>query len=88
MKTHINRITKPTELPFWWQDLFLALPRIVCGYFLTSEFGSAKFGLPWSPPENGLGFFEVAYWFPQDVANYGGIFAVAPALFCMDGRFL
>jgi putative oxidoreductase len=24
---------------------------------------------------------------PKDVAEYGGIFAVAPAFFCMDGRF-
>ena len=74
-------------MPFWWQDLILAFPRIVCGYLLTADFGAAKFGLPWSPPENGLGFFEVAFWFPQDVAHYGGIFAVAPAFFAWMGAF-
>jgi len=52
-----DKITKPVALPFWWQDLLLAIPRIVCGYLLTADFGSAKFGLPWSPADNNLGFF-------------------------------
>lgn len=81
------KITKPISLPHWWQDLLLCLPRIVCGYLLTSDFGAAKFGLPWSPPENGLGFFEVAFWFPQDVSHYGGVFAIAPAFFAWMGAF-
>ena len=83
----LEKITKPILLSHWSQDLLLAIPRLVCGYLLTSDFGAAKFGLPWSPPENGLGFFEVAFWFPQDVAHYGGIFAVAPALFAWMGAF-
>lgn len=83
----LYRITAPIVLPSWWQDLILALPRIVCGYLLTSDFGAAKFGLPWSPPENNLGFFEVAFWFPNDVAGYGGIFALAPAFFAWMGAF-
>lgn len=74
-------------LPYWWQDLLFAVPRIVCGFLLTANFGAAKFGLPWSPPENNLGLFEVAFWFPKDVAAYGGIFAIAPAFFAWMGAF-
>ena len=61
----MRRIFRPLLLPHWGQD---ALPRVVCGYLLTSNFGAAKFGLPWSPPDNNLGLFEVVFWFPQDVA--------------------
>ncbi|WP_288460394.1 DoxX family membrane protein [uncultured Chryseobacterium sp.] len=74
-------------MPFWWQDLLFAIPRIVCGYLLTSDFGAAKFGLPWSPADNNLNFFEVAFWFPNDVAEYGGIFAMFPAFFAWMGAF-
>jgi putative oxidoreductase len=83
----IKKITKPMQMPYWWQDLLFALPRIVCGFLLTANFGAAKFGLPWSPPENNLGLFEVAFWFPKDVAAYGGIFATAPAFFAWMGAF-
>ncbi len=74
-------------MPFWWQDLLFAVPRIVCGYLLTSDFGAAKFGLPWSPADNNLKFFEVAFWFPNDVAEYGGLFAMFPAFFAWMGAF-
>lgn len=74
-------------MPFWWHDLLFAIPRIVCGYLLTSDFGAAKFGLPWSPADNNLKFFEVAFWFPNDVAEYGGIFAMFPAFFAWMGAF-
>ncbi len=74
-------------MPFWWQDLLFAIPRIVCGYLLTSDFGAAKFGLPWSPADNNLKFFEVAFWFPNDVAEYGGVFAMFPAFFAWMGAF-
>lgn len=83
----LKRITAPTLLPAWWQDFILAIPRIICGYLLTADFGAAKFGLPWSPPENNLGFFEVAFWFPSDVAAYGGVFALFPAFFAWMGAF-
>ncbi|AWA31440.1 DoxX family protein [Flavobacterium magnum] len=81
------RLTRPLTMPYWWQDVLLMAPRVVCGYWLTSNFGAAKFGLPWSPPENNLGFFEVAFWFPNDVAAYGGVFALCPALFAWMGAF-
>ena len=83
----LNRLTKPVLMPYWWQDFLFAIPRIVCGYLLTSNFGAAKFGLPWSPAENNLGLFEVAFWFPKDVAAYGGLFAIAPAFFAWMGAF-
>ncbi|WP_336718057.1 DoxX family protein [Chryseobacterium mucoviscidosis] len=83
----IKRIFTPIQMPFWWQDLLFAFPRIVCGYLLTSDFGAAKFGLPWSPADNNLKFFEVAFWFPNDVAEYGGIFAMFPAFFAWMGAF-
>lgn len=83
----IKRIFNPIQMPIWWQDLLFAVPRIVCGYLLTSDFGAAKFGLPWSPADNNLKFFEVAFWFPNDVAEYGGIFAMFPAFFAWMGAF-
>ena len=82
-----TKIIKPILMPHWSQDIFLTIPRIVCGFLLAFNFGSAKFGMPWSPNDNNLGFFEVAFWFPNDVASYGGIFAIAPILFAWMGAF-
>ena len=87
MNRILLKLTQPIALPYWWQDLLLAIPRVACGYLLAFDFGAAKFGMPWSPPENNLGFFEVAFWFPNDVAEYGGLFAVAPAFFAWMGAF-
>lgn len=87
MKNQILALLRPIRLPFWWQDLLLVLPRVVTGYLLTSGFGASKFGLPWSPPENNLGFFQVADWFPKDVAAYGGLFALFPVFFAWMGAF-
>jgi putative oxidoreductase len=82
-----KRIITPFTLPAWWQDVLLAVPRLVCGYLLAANFGAAKFGLPWSPADNNLGFFEVAFWFPNDVAEYGGIFKMFPVFFAWMGAF-
>jgi putative oxidoreductase len=82
-----KKITAPTLMPHWLQDLVLALPRIIYGYFLTMNFGSSKFGLPWSPADKNLGLFEVAFWFPADIATYGGIFAVMPAFLAWMAAF-
>jgi len=81
------KITRPTILPYWWQDLMIAMPRVICGYLLTTDFGAAKFGMPWSPIDNNLGLFEVAFWFPNDVKAYGGIFAQFPVFFAWMGAF-
>jgi putative oxidoreductase len=83
----LKRITAPILMPYWWQDLLLLLPRLICGYLLAANFGAAKFGLPWSPADNNLGFFEVAFWFPNDVAEYGGIFKLFPVFFAWMGAF-
>lgn len=87
MKQVLAVITKPQLAAHAWQDALLAIPRILCGYWLTVHFGAPKFGLPWSPPENNLGFFEVAFWFPGDVAAFGGVFAWAPALLAWMAAF-
>lgn len=87
MNKFLVQLIKPVVLPNWWQDLMLTIPRIVCGYYLAADFGAAKFGLPWSPSDKNLGFFEVAFWFPQDVAEYGGIFALCPIFFAWMGAF-
>lgn len=83
----MKKIFKPLCLPYWWQDAFIAIPRIVCGLLLTIDFGASKFGMPWSPAEKNLDLFEVAFWFPIDVAEYGGIFAMMPAFFAWMGAF-
>lgn len=74
-------------MPFWWQDLILVLPRIICGYLLTANFGADKFGMPWSPADKNLGLFVVDSWFPEDVASYGGMFALFPVFFAWIGAF-
>lgn len=83
----IKRLTNPILLPAWWQDLLLAVPRIICGLLLTVDFGAAKFGLPWTPADKNLGFFEVAFWFPNDVKEYGGLFAMFPVFWAWMGAF-
>lgn len=85
--TLLQKITKPILAPFWWQDFLTALPRIICGFLLASSFGADKFGLPWSPADKNLGLFEVAFWFPNDVAQYGGIFKMFPVFFAWMGGF-
>lgn len=83
----LRRLTQPTLLPHWGQDALLLIPRVLTGYWLTADYGAAKFGMPWSPPDNNLGLFEVAFWFPHDVAAYGGVFGQFPALLAWLGAF-
>lgn len=82
-----KKLINPINLPAWWQDALVALPRVLCGYLLAFDFGAAKFGMPWSPADNNLRLFEVAFWFPEDVKSYGGIFALFPAFFAWMGAF-
>lgn len=72
---------------YWWQDFLLAIPRVICGWLLSVNFGASKFGMPWSPEDRNLGLFEVAFWFPNDVATYGGVFAVFPVFFSWTAAF-
>lgn len=89
MKTKIQQVVQqmitPVNQKKWYQDALFAIPRIVGGLLLTIDFGSSKFGMPWSPAEKELGLFEVVDWFPEDVAAYGGIFALAPTFFAWMG---
>ncbi|WP_299228890.1 DoxX family protein [uncultured Psychroserpens sp.] len=68
-------------------DLMFTIPRVICGLLLTAMFGADKFGMPWTASTQNLNLFEVAAWFPQDVAEYGGIFAIAPVFFAWMGAF-
>lgn len=90
MKTRILKISKLIITPViqkkWLADLLFTIPRIFCGMLLTLSFGSDKFGLPWSSTAN-LGLFEVVAWFPEDVAEYGGIFALFPVFFAWSAAF-
>lgn len=83
----MKKLMTPVLMPYWWQDLLLLIPRVICGYLLAFDFGAAKFGLPWSPADKNLGFFEVSFWFPNDVAAYGGVFAMFPVFFAWIGAF-
>ncbi len=83
----MKKLLYPITMPSWWQDLLFLFPRVICGYLLAADFGADKFGLPWSPVDKNLGFFEVAYWFPEDVAQYGGIFKMFPGFFAWMGAF-
>jgi putative oxidoreductase len=82
----VKFVTTPIVQKHWFGDFLFAMPRIVCGLLLTASFGSDKFGMPWSSTAN-LGFFEVVAWFPKDVADYGGIFAMFPVFFAWMGAF-
>lgn len=86
LKETFKLLNIPSRIPIAL-DFIIAVPRIVYGYFLTAEFGSSKFGLPWSDPDKNLGFFEVAFWFPSDVAEYGGIFTIMPAFLAWMAAF-
>lgn len=83
----LSNLTNPITMPFWWQDFLLAVPRILNGLLLTIDFGASKFGMPWSEADRNLGLFEVAHWFPEDVAKYGGLFAAFPVFFAWMGAF-
>ena len=75
----LQRILAPKILGAWYLDLLIAIPRALAGLMLCFEFGSSKFGMPWSLRED-LGFLQVAAWFPEDVAKFGLPFSLAPHL--------
>lgn len=87
MKNILQRIVAPVLQKHWIADLVFAIPRFICGMLLALDFGASKFGMPWTADGQHLKLFEVAAWFPQDVAEYGGIFAVMPVFFAWMGAF-
>lgn len=80
-----HTIINPVSVKGILNNLLIAVPRIIAGLLLTLDFGSSKFGMPWSQSEQPLGLFEVAAWFPEDVARYGGLFAMFPVFFAWMG---
>ncbi len=85
MKTVFIKLITPIVQISWISDALFAIPRILCGLVLTIDFGSSKFGMPWTPNDKNLSLFEVAEWFSKDIAEYGGVFALAPIFFAWMG---
>ncbi len=80
-------INRPRQQQNWVAEILNFIPRFVTGFLLTSSFGADKFGMPWTDESRNLDFFEVIAWFPEDVASYGGIFAMFPIFFAWMGAF-
>ena len=78
------RILKPLQLDSWLANVWIAIPRILGGTSLCLEFGSPKFGMPWSTTEE-MGLFQVASWFPEDVSKFAIPFSLAPTFFAWMG---
>lgn len=87
MKKIFAALITPVTQKDWGADLVFASIRFICGMLLALDFGASKFGMPWTDAEQNLGLFEIAAWFPEDVASYGGIFAVAPVFFAWMAGF-
>ncbi|CAL2077882.1 DoxX family protein [Tenacibaculum sp. 190524A05c] len=87
MKTVLKKLITPVLQKHWIVDLHFAIIRFICGMLLTIDFGASKFGMPWTPADRNLSLFEVSAWFPEDVAAYGGIFALFPVFFAWMGAF-
>ncbi|MCB9081951.1 MAG: DoxX family protein [Lewinellaceae bacterium] len=79
------RFLQSTPLSSWIGQIAVAIPRILAGLLLTIDFGASKFGMPWTDADRELSLFEVADWFPQDVAQFGIPFSLAPTLFAWMG---
>ncbi len=84
MKKILKRVILPVHFTCIGTNLGLAMPRILAGISLSLEFGSSKFGMPWSITKE-IGLFQVASWFPEDVARFGIPFSLAPTLFAWLG---
>ena len=84
IKSYLKRLTKPIIFEKWYMNLLITLPRVLGGLMLCFEFGSSKFGMPWSTT-NELGLFQVASWFPEDISKFGFPFVLAPKLFAWIG---
>ena len=87
MKKILSIIIVPVTQKHWFADLIFGMVRFATGMLLSIDFGSSKFGMPWTSDSQNLSLFEVSAWFPQDVAEYGGIFAAMPVFFAWMGAF-
>ncbi|MBC6400836.1 MAG: DoxX family protein [Ekhidna sp.] len=84
MKSYLKQLIKPVAFDKWYMNVLITIPRTLGGLMLCFEFGSSKFGMPWSTTEE-LGLFQVAAWFPEDIAKFGIPFSLAPELFAWSG---
>ncbi|MEM1259856.1 MAG: DoxX family protein [Bacteroidota bacterium] len=84
MQKILKQVLKPVGFRSNSSHLIVAIPRILGGLSLSIEFGSPKFGMPWSANEE-LGLFQVAAWFPEDVSEFGIPYSWAPWLFAWLG---
>ena len=76
-----KKIITPVDIKGWFSNILIAIPRIIGGLLLTIDFGASKFGMPWTDSEKNLSLFQVASWFPEDVAKFGIPFSIAPVFF-------
>lgn len=76
-----KKVITPVDIKGWFSNILIAIPRIIGGLLLTIDFGSSKFGMPWSDSEKKLSLFQVAPWFTEDVAEFGVPFSLAPVFF-------
>ena len=76
-----KKIITPVDIKGWASNILIAIPRVICGLLLTIDFGASKFGMPWTDSEKNLSLFQVAPWFPEDVAKFGIPFSIAPVFF-------
>ncbi len=76
-----KKIITPVDIKGWVSNILIAIPRIIGGLLLTIDFESSKFGMPWTDSEKNLSLFQVALWFPEDVAKFGVPFSLAPVFF-------
>ncbi len=87
MKNILKILVTPILQKHWFADLIFAIMRFIAGMLLALSFGADKFGMPWTPDGQNLNLFEVSAWFPKDVAEYGGLFALMPVFFAWMGAF-
>lgn len=81
MKRLLEKLTHTKKQSNLFSEVLIALPRIFCGLILAFGFGASKFGMPWSPAESNLAFFQVSDWFVDDISKFGGLFATFPLVF-------
>ena len=85
MNNTLKKWITPLNFKGWGANILFAVPRFFAGIVLAIDFGASKFGMPWTGADRELGLFEVAAWFPEDVAQFGAPFSWSPVLFAWLG---
>ena len=78
-------IVTPVDLNGWASNILVAIPRIIGGLLLTIDFGSSKFGMPWTDSEKNLSLFQVALLVPRRCGKVWNTIQHCTCIFCMDG---